>query len=217
MVEWVFRRAKLVRGLEGILVATDDARIAEAVRGFGGEAVMTPTDCPSGTDRIWHAVRDLPWDVVVNLQGDEPALDPAGVEALLGLMEGDPELPMGTGVAPLENPADFDDPNVVKVAMASDGTCLYFSRSPIPHFRARPPEALAWRHIGLYAYRREFLGAFTAWEPSPLERAECLEQLRALEHGARIRAVVAPSPACSVDVPEDVPRAEEALRRVMRG
>jgi 3-deoxy-manno-octulosonate cytidylyltransferase (CMP-KDO synthetase) len=216
MVEWVYRRARMVRGLERVLVATDDARIAKVVRAFGGEAVMTPSVCPSGTDRVWHAVKGLDCDIVLNLQGDEPALDPSGVESLLGLMVSDPELLMGTAVAPWADEVDLSNPNVVKAVLAPDGTCLYFSRSPIPFFRERVQGAHPWRHIGLYAYRKDFLERFTSWEPTPLERAECLEQLRALEHGARIRAVVAPVPACAVDVPEDVPRAEEALRRLMR-
>lgn len=217
MVEWVYRRALRVRGLDRVLVATDDDRIAAAVHAFGGEAIMTPRSCPTGTDRIWHAVRDIPCDVVVNLQGDEPALDPAGVEALLALMGSDPDLPMGTAVAPLDGPERLANLNIVKVVMAPDGTCLYFSRSPIPHFREHPADIHPWRHIGLYGYRKSFLERFTAWGPTPLERAECLEQLRALEHGARIRAVVVQAPACAVDVPEDVPRAEEALRELDGG
>lgn len=215
MVEWVYRRALLVRGLDRVLVATDDDRIARAVASAGGQVAMTPSSCPSGTDRIWHAVRDLSCDLVVNLQGDEPALDPSGVEALLGLMAADETLPMGTAVAPLEDPRDLGNPNVVKAVLAPDGTCLYFSRSPVPHFRERPPEARAWRHIGLYAFRKVFLETFCSWEPTPLERAECLEQLRALEHGVRMRAAVIPAPPCGVDVPEDIPAAEEALRRAM--
>ena len=213
MVRWVYERARRVRGLDRVIVATDDRRIFEEVCSFGGEAVMTPAGCPSGTDRVWEASRDLDCDVVLNIQGDEPTLDPCEVERLVELMRDDPGLEMGTMVAPIVEPADLENPNVVKVAMGLDNRCLYFSRSPIPFQREAPGAdfKFLW-HIGIYAFRKEFLGRFTGWPQGALEKIECLEQLRAIERGVTIRAVTVSGTGCTVDVPEDIPRAEKALR-----
>lgn len=212
MIQWVWERAARVRGLERLIVATDDRRIASAVEGFGGEAVMTSPACASGSDRAWEAVRELSCDVVVNLQGDEPGLEPAAVDALIGLMASDPALALGTLATPLLDPKEAADPNVVKVVLGEDGRCHYFSRSPVPFFREEGAGGARWRHVGIYAFRKALLGAFTTWPQSPLERAERLEQLRALEHGVLIRAVTADWPACAVDTPEDIPAAESYLR-----
>jgi 3-deoxy-manno-octulosonate cytidylyltransferase (CMP-KDO synthetase) len=213
MIRWVWERAARVRGLGRLLVATDDERIASAVRGFGGEAVMTSPACASGSDRVWEAVKTLPCDVVVNLQGDEPGLEPAAVEALLGLMASDPALELGTLATALTDPGEAADPNVVKVVLGEGGRCLYFSRSPVPYLEDGREGTPRWRHVGIYAFRKGLLEAFTSWPQSPLERAEKLEQLRALERGVLIRAVTAAWPACAVDAPEDIPSAEAYLRR----
>ncbi|MEW5765843.1 MAG: 3-deoxy-manno-octulosonate cytidylyltransferase [Acidobacteriota bacterium] len=213
MIQWVVERASRIRGIEGVLVATDDERIVKVVLDFGGRAVLTSSACPSGTDRIWEAAREWDGDVLVNLQGDEPALEPRAVEALLELMASDPTLSMGTLAAPLDRPEDYQNPDVVKVVLGEGGRCLYFSRSPVPHLRDAPISgARLHRHVGVYAYRRTFLEAFTRWPEGVLEGMERLEQLRALEKGVVIRAVVVRWPGCGVDRPEDVARAEAALR-----
>ena len=213
MIQWVHERASLVRGLERLLVATDDDRISRAVLGFGGEAIMTSPDCPSGSDRVWEAVREVPCDVVVNLQGDEPALEPSSIEALLDLM-GDPAVGLGTLVTPIRERSEYEDPNVVKAVLGGGGQCLYFSRSPVPFLRGRAFEEVdLWRHVGVYAFRRDVLEAFVGWPAGRLEAAESLEQLRALEHGVGVKAAVVTWPGCSVDVPADVALAEEFLRK----
>ncbi len=213
MVVRVLERARRIPGVDRVLVATDDDRIAAAVRGAGGEAVMTPADCPTGSDRACRAVEGLACEVVLNLQGDEPALDPAAVGALVALVRSDPALPMATLASPLRSEEEFADPDVVKVAIGEEGRCLYFSRSPIPFLRgAAFAEAPVYRHVGVYAFRREFLARFAAWPQGRLERAESLEQLRALERGVPVRAAVVEWAPVAVDTPEDVPRAEAALR-----
>jgi 3-deoxy-manno-octulosonate cytidylyltransferase (CMP-KDO synthetase) len=213
MIQWVVEGAARVRGVQAVLVATDDERIRSAVEAFGGRAVLTSPACPSGTDRVWEAAREWRGDVIVNLQGDEPALESEAVEALLDLMESDPALSMGTLVAPLECREDYDNPDVVKVVLGEEGRCLYFSRSPVPHLRDAPfPGTRLYRHVGVYAYRRAFLEVFTGWSEGALEKLERLEQLRALERGVVIRAAVVAWRGCGVDRPEDVARAEAALR-----
>ena len=217
MVAWVLDRARLIPGVDEVLVATEDPRIATVVREAGGEAILTSATCPTGSDRVWEAVRGRPCDVVLNLQGDEPALDPFAVGDLVSLMRADPALPMGTLAAPLDDSQAYADPNVVKVVLGDAGRCLYFSRSPIPFLRGLPLSgAPVYRHVGVYAFRKEFLGQFTAWPQGPLEKAESLEQLRALERGVSIRAAVVSWAACAVDTPGDVARAEAALRSIKR-
>jgi 3-deoxy-manno-octulosonate cytidylyltransferase (CMP-KDO synthetase) len=214
MIQWVYERASLARGLDAVLVATDDERIEHAVRLFGGEVVMTSPSCPSGSDRVWLAVRDKPVSLILNIQGDEPTLEPASLEALLDLMASHSKLGLGTLVSPIRSQKDFRNPNVVKVALGEGGRCLYFSRSPIPFLRGRQPKVeQVFRHVGLYAFRRDLLEAFTSWPPSKLETTEGLEQLRALEHGVEVRAAVVEWPGCAVDAPEDVAVAEAMLLR----
>jgi len=217
MVLWVLDRARQVPGVDEVLVATEDPRIASVVREAGGEAVLTSATCPTGSDRVWEAVRGRACELVVNLQGDEPALDPVAVGRLVELMRAVPTLAMGTLVAPLTDPAAHADPNVVKAVLGEGGQCLYFSRSPVPFLRGSVmPAAPVYRHIGVYAFRKAFLGEFTAWPQGALERAESLEQLRALERGVLIRAATVAWAPVAVDTPEDVPRAEAALR-ALRG
>jgi 3-deoxy-manno-octulosonate cytidylyltransferase (CMP-KDO synthetase) len=206
----------------GVWVATDDERIVAAVRQHGFDAVMTSSRHLSGTDRIAEVADQLHWDdadIVVNVQGDEPLLDPALIEAVAGALGGDPDAAMATAAHPLTAAADFFNPNVVKVVCDVRGRALYFSRAPIPwdrdHLagsRDTLPAALpAQRHIGLYAYRVSFLRQFGQLAVSPLERCESLEQLRALWHGFPIRVVgVDHPPAPGVDTAEDL----ERVRRV---
>ncbi len=209
-----------VRGalrLNAILVATDDERIAQLAVGCGVEAVMTSPSHPSGTDRIAEAVRGRPADVVVNIQGDEPLVDPALIDAVAEAVAGG-EWDMATAAAPIRDPAEVIHPAVVKVVWAADGEALYFSRSPIPHDRdgcaPAEREPVWWRHIGLYSYRRDFLERFVREPPCRLERIEKLEQLRALHLGARIRVLRAADAGVGIDTPEDVARAEAALREL---
>jgi len=229
MIEHVYRRALRAERVGRVVVATDDERIARAVRAFGGEAVMTRSSHPSGTDRVAEVAAGPAGEgarVVANVQGDEPLICPEDIDRALAplLEEGGPE--MSTLAVPLAAPEDFLDPNVVKVVVGGKGDALYFSRAPVPHPRdlAGPAsgEALrrAWaalaprplRHLGFYAYRRDYLIRLAGLPPTPLERAERLEQLRALEDGARIRVVEAARDAAGVDVPEDLARLEADLR-----
>jgi 3-deoxy-manno-octulosonate cytidylyltransferase (CMP-KDO synthetase) len=224
LVQHVHERVLQARGLDRVLVATDDERIAGVVRAFGGEAVMTSTDHATGTDRLAEAVGSTDARIVVNVQGDEPLLDPRAIEAVLAPFAEDPALPMSTVSVPLRDPAEVLSPHVVKVITDARGEALYFSRSPIPFVRslmgdpARAAEAvvrrgLARKHLGLYAYRREALVRFASLPPAPLEEAEGLEQLRALHHGMAIRVVEKDlDGGVAVDTPEDLERVRDLLR-----
>jgi len=208
MIQHVYERARAADLVERVLVATDDARIADVVRRFGGEAVMTSGDHQSGTDRIAEVARGLDAEVVVNVQGDLPFFEPHMVAATVQLMRADAALPMATLKASIHDAADMANPNVVKVVTDHDGYALYFSRSPLPYWRdGAAADCLGYRHIGLYAYRRDFLLAFARLTPTPLERAEKLEQLRALEWGFRIKVAETACAAIEVDTPEDLERA----------
>jgi 3-deoxy-manno-octulosonate cytidylyltransferase (CMP-KDO synthetase) len=208
MIQHVFERTRAVSLVDQVLVATDDARIAEAVRAFGGDVVMTSTGHQTGTDRIAEAVTDLDAEIVVNVQGDVPFLESAMVDATVALMHADVMLPMATVKVPIRDQAEMTNPNVVKVVTDRDGYALYFSRSPLPYWRDLASTApLGYKHIGLYAYRRDFLLRFARLAPTPLERAEKLEQLRALEWGFRIRVAETRGQSIEVDTPEDLERA----------
>ncbi len=211
----VIDRVLGTRRLNAILVATDDERIARLASECGVEAVMTAPTHPSGTDRIAEAVHGRAADVVVNIQGDEPLVDPALIDAVAEAVAGG-EWDMATAAAPIGDPAEVTNPAVVKVVWAADGRALYFSRAPIPYDRdggaAAETEPVWWRHIGLYGYRREFLERFVREPPCRLERLEKLEQLRALHLGARIRVLRSADAGIGVDTPEDVARVEAALR-----
>jgi 3-deoxy-manno-octulosonate cytidylyltransferase (CMP-KDO synthetase) len=223
LIQHVHERVRRARGLDRVLVATDDERISAAVRSFGGEAVMTSRSHATGTDRLAEAAAATAADIVVNVQGDEPLLDPAFIEAALGPFADDAELPMSTVSLPLHDVDEMLSPHVVKVVTDARGDALYFSRSPIPHLRgAGDPrraaeeavrQGLARKHVGLYAYRREALLRFASLPPSPLEEAEGLEQLRALHHGMRIRVVdVDGEGGVAVDTPQDLERVRDLLR-----
>ena len=196
-----------------MIVATDDERIQEAVTAFGGKVVMTSPDHPTGTDRIAEAARAIPQAThIVNIQGDEPLIDPDLIDQLAAAMAADPSLDMATAANPLD-PADpaVSDPNVVKVVTAIDGRALYFSRSPLPFFRNAVADLPVFRHKGIYAYSRGFLEKFVTWPPSPLERAESLEQLRALENGASIKVLTTTDTSPGVDTPEQALVVESIL------
>lgn len=207
MIEHVYRRAAGARAITRVLVATDDARICRAVQAFGGEAMMTRPDHATGTDRLAEVAERLECDIVVNVQGDEPLVLPVMIEQAVAPLVADPGLQMSSLRHRLTGRDEYLDPNVVKVVVDRQDYALYFSRAPIPHVRAGaavPPEA--WRHIGLYAYRRSFLPRFAALAPTPLERRERLEQLRALEHGVRIKVIETAHAAIGVDTPADLDR-----------
>jgi 3-deoxy-manno-octulosonate cytidylyltransferase (CMP-KDO synthetase) len=205
LVQHVYERAAAA-GVGPVVVATDDIRILDAVRSFGGQAAMTRADHPSGTDRIAEVAANLKADVIVNLQGDEPQFDPAGVQLLLKLLADDPGAGMSTLATPVKSLADFHSPNVVKAVRAAGGRALYFSRSPIPFVRdAEPaiPSDQFLHHLGVYAYRRDVLLKLAATPPHLLEQLEKLEQLRALAHGIPIQVGVIPHAHRGVDTPED--------------
>ena len=212
MIQHVYERTRAVGLVERVLVATDDTRIADVVRGFGGDVVMTSAAHQSGTDRIAEVASDLDAEIVVNVQGDLPFLDAETLGAAIGLMRDDTGLPMATVKTPIHEPAELANPNVVKVVTDRDGYALYFSRSPLPYWRDAAHDVLAYKHIGLYAYRRDFLLTFARLAPTPLEQAEKLEQLRALEWGFRIRVAETRAAGVEVDTPEDLERARALAR-----
>ena len=212
MIEHVYRRAKLSRAVSRVIVATDDLRIATAVIAFGGEVTLTRGDHASGTDRLAEVAATLDCDVVVNVQGDLPLVEPSAIDEAVAPFAADPGVVISTLYRRITDPADLANPNIVKVAIDRAGFALYFSRAPIPYLRdpsgGWPP---LYRHIGLYAYRRSALMVMAALEPTPLERAEGLEQLRALEHGMRIKTVETAYESVEVDTPEDLERVRRLL------
>jgi 3-deoxy-manno-octulosonate cytidylyltransferase (CMP-KDO synthetase) len=222
MLQHVWERASQARYQTGLVIATDDERIRSAAEGFSARVMMTRADHPSGTDRVAEAASASNADIVVNIQGDEPLIDPAAIDAaVLGLLHqeearGDTNgaAPMSTLKTRLTDPEDVADPNVVKVVCDLHGNALYFSRSPIPLEREPGPGATAYfKHIGLYVYRRDFLLAYPDLPVGPLERAERLEQLRALENGFKIRVIETDYDSLGVDTREDWNRVSELFER----
>jgi 3-deoxy-manno-octulosonate cytidylyltransferase (CMP-KDO synthetase) len=213
LIQHVWERCRRCSRLDGLLVATDDERIRDAAEGFGARVAMTRADHPSGTDRIAEALAADPAAThVINIQGDEPLIDPGLVDELADALLADPALDMVTAANPMEPGAPaVADPNVVKVVIDRSGRALYFSRSPLPYFRNAVEGLPVLRHKGIYGYRRAFLEKFVAWPPSPLERAESLEQLRALEHGASIRVIPTADDSPGLDTPEQVAAIEASL------
>lgn len=207
LIEHVCERVGEARGIDRTIVATDDARIAEAVGSFGGEAVMTRGDHATGTDRIAEVVRGIggdDGDVILNVQGDEPEVEPGALEALVARMRGDAGLPMATLACPFSPESDPADVNCVKVVRNRAGDALYFSRSLVPYARDAGVDRARWLlHIGVYAYRRSFLLAYSGWEPSALEGMERLEQLRVLDRGHRIAVELVGSAPPGIDTPAD--------------
>jgi 3-deoxy-manno-octulosonate cytidylyltransferase (CMP-KDO synthetase) len=212
MIEHVYRRAAASPSVAQVIVATDDLRIAAAVQRFGGDVRMTRPDHASGADRLAEVAATLDCDIVVNVQGDEPLIDPHSITEAVAPFFDDASLQMTTLYRRISTPAELADPNVVKVVVDRAGFALYFSRSPVP-FVANPRGGYPplYRHVGLYAYRRSALLVFATLEPTPLERTESLEQLRALEHGIRIKAVETKYDSLVVDTPADL----EQIRRLM--
>ncbi len=212
LIEHVYRRAARAASLSRVVVLTDDERIAEAIDRFGGEYEMTPVDCSSGTDRIAWAAREWEEAAVVNIQGDEPLIDPEAIDRVARHLIDSPDDEMVTLAAPA-GPDEAGDPNVVKVVVGAGGRALYFSRATIPYPR-HEEHARPLKHIGIYGYQRRALLALARLEPSPLERAESLEQLRALENGIGIRVLITARSWVGVDTMEDLEKVEELLKRM---
>jgi 3-deoxy-manno-octulosonate cytidylyltransferase (CMP-KDO synthetase) len=218
MIQHVFERVRQATRVSRVVVATDDERIAEAVRGFGGEAVLTRSDHRCGTERVAEVAVHLPAALYVNVQGDEPLLDPAAVDAVVEALEAglaaSPPVAVATLFVPIALPAEIMDPNIVKVVTDFDGNALYFSRAPIPWVRddVHRHTARHLKHLGIYAFTREALLEFPTLPPGELEPLEQLEQLRWLENGYPIRAAEFAYDSVSVDVPADVERVEKILR-----
>lgn len=212
MIQHVYERVKQAKKSSRVVVATDDNRILEVVHGFGGEAVMTRSDHRSGTERVAEVATQIPADIYINVQGDEPLIEPAAVDALASVFsaDGGDEVQLATLCVPITNPADIMDPNIVKVALDFQDDALYFSRAPIPWVRdeAHRVHARHLKHLGIYAYRRDPLLEFPTLPPGDLEKLEQLEQLRFLENGYKIRVAETAFDSISVDVPEDVRRVE---------
>ena len=214
LVQWVYERARQAKGVEDVLVATDDSRIRSAVEAFGGKAVMTREDHPSGTDRIAEAMGNSKAEIVINVQGDEPLIDPRLIEQLGGALRRNAMWDMATAATPIRDASDIQNPSVVKVVWDHNHRAMYFSRSTIPFIRDAGFDSrrLYWRHIGIYAYRAAFLRKLVATPPCALEEAEKLEQLRALYLGASMYVAETSEYGLGVDTPDDVPKAEAALR-----
>ncbi|ABB31511.1 3-deoxy-D-manno-octulosonate cytidylyltransferase [Geobacter metallireducens RCH3] len=223
MVQHVYERTAKAGLVSEVIVATDDERVAEAVRAFGGRVEMTSATHETGTDRLAEVAARIDADIIVNVQGDEPLIEPAMIDEAIAPLVADASIRMGTLKSRIKSLHDFLSPNVVKVVTDREGDALYFSRSPLPNFRDKwndlKDEAfvtgrlLCYKHVGLYVYRRDFLLAFARMAPTPLELAEKLEQLRVLENGFRIRVVETSFESIGVDTPSDLDKVVEKLSR----
>jgi len=213
MIQHVVERVQLAQRVSRVLVATDDSGIREAVESFGGEAVLTRRNHQTGTDRVAEVAAHVAADIYVNLQGDEPLIDPETIDQLVSELLEDHSVQIAGACVAIAQPNDIMDPNITKVVRDFDGNALYFSRAPVPWVRDREESVVArhWKHIGIYAFRREALLDFPTLPPGELERLEQLEQLRWLENGYRVRMAETKYDAISVDVPSDVERVEKLL------
>jgi 3-deoxy-manno-octulosonate cytidylyltransferase (CMP-KDO synthetase) len=215
MLEHVYERVSMARYLTKAIIATDDERIAAEARRFGASVRMTRADHLSGTDRVAEVASSENAALVVNIQGDEPLIDPAAIDAAILPLVDDDQIAMGTLKKRIENPDEIGNPNVVKVVTDLIGNAIYFSRSTIPHVRADAASPTYYKHIGLYVYRRDFLLGYSEMPVGPLEQAERLEQLRALENGHTIRVVETEYESLGVDTPEDLERVSQLFDQTM--
>ena len=218
MVQWVVENACNAESLSEVIVATDDVRIYDSVKSFGGNVVMTPTEISSGTDRVAYAARNVDADIIVNIQCDEPFIRPDEIDSVARILIEDSEAKMGTLVKRMTDNSELNNKNIVKVVMDRAGNCLYFSRSPIPFFRDMDSddwikEFKYYKHIGIYSFRKDFLMEYSEWEVTPLESTERLEQLRVLENGYRIKAAETQYEHICVDSPQDLERARSLAER----
>ncbi|PTX95031.1 3-deoxy-manno-octulosonate cytidylyltransferase [Spartobacteria bacterium LR76] len=213
LLQHCWERCLKAKSVSQVIIATDDMRIAEAAFEFGAEVAVTSPKHPSGTDRVAEVARKLTGVTnIINVQGDEPAIDPRLIDKLAARLDDDRKLDMVTAAVPFADFVSAANPNNVKVVTTKDGRALYFSRSLIPFDRDQTGTAKYFWHVGIYGYRRAFLSKFVAWKPTPLEQSEKLEQLRVLENGASIGVIIAKEHGVGVDTPEDVERAEKILR-----
>lgn len=213
LIQHVWARCMRARGITTVIVATDDLRIAETARNFGAEVAMTSAEHRSGTDRVAEVAKRLRgFSHIINVQGDEPLIDPALITKLARMLKADRKISMITAASVFPAEDEIADPNIVKVVIDRTGDALYFSRSPIPFVRDRAVRPNFYRHQGIYGYPIKLLLEFVKWPPTILERAESLEQLRALERGVKIRVLLARETALSVDTPDDVARVDRLLR-----
>jgi 3-deoxy-manno-octulosonate cytidylyltransferase (CMP-KDO synthetase) len=205
MLQHVYERASQARYLTKVIIATDDQRIYDAARSFGAPVQMTRDDHRSGTDRVAEVASSDPAEIIVNIQGDEPLIDPTAIDAAVLALTSDSDVPMATLSKRIEDPSEVENPNVVKVVSDLRGNAIYFSRCPIPHVGPHGG-AVHYKHIGLYVFRRDFLLAYSGLPVGPLEQAERLEQLRALENGYPVRVIETEYESLGVDTPEDLER-----------
>ncbi len=214
MIQHVFERVRRAQLITQVVVATDDARVKAAVEGFGGEAILTRPDHRTGTDRVTEVAAHLPSEIYVNVQGDEPLIDPGTIDLVASAMLEEDSIQIATPCSAIMHRNDIMDPNIVKVVRDFEGNALYFSRAPIPWVRdaGEAVSARHWKHIGLYGYRRDALLEFPTLPPGELEYVEQLEQLRWLENGFKIRVVETEYDAISVDVPSDIERVERLVK-----
>ncbi len=215
MVQRVYEQAKLAQTIHRVLVATDDQRIVEAVQSFGGEVRMTRSDHRTGTERIAEVAAHEPGDVFLNVQGDEPLIDPVAIDTAVAALLEDPPAQIATVATPIRHVPDIMDPNVVKTVLDFDSNALYFSRAPVPWVRDTQQKVHVkyWKHLGLYVFQRDALLEYPTLPQGELEKIEQLEQLRWLENGWKIRVAEVEHDAVSVDVPEDVARVEKLLQK----
>ncbi len=213
MIQHVWERARQAEKLEDVIVATDDARIQQCVEGFGGKAVMTRKDHPNGTSRIAEVMGRFKQDLVINIQGDQPLVDPDALDEMVNIFEKSKDVEVLTLAVRMTDKASFENSNVVKVVCDAAGNALYFSRAPIPFFQGKQDRAFSFlKHLGVYGYRRDFLLKFVTWEPGVLENTEKLEQLRILERGRSIRVIETTYDFISVDTGEDLREVEKRLQ-----
>ena len=210
MIEHVYRRASQASA-SAVVVATDDERVRDVVEGFGGRALMTSERHPTGTDRLAEAIRFLDADIVINVQADEPLIEPAMIDEAAGALTSNPEASIGTLRKAITDDADLGNPHVVKVVVDLEGRALYFSRAAVPHVRDGRRAQPAWRHVGIYAYRREALLRLASLPPAPLEQSEALEQLRALENGFVIQTAETSHDTIGVDTQDDLDRVRQRV------
>lgn len=221
MIQHVYQRVAKAQLVSRVIIATDDQRIVDVASGFGAEVRLTRADHATGTDRLAEVAADLDSDFIVNVQGDEPLINPAMLDQAIQPLLDDPAIQMGTLAARITSIDDFYSPNVVKVVRDIDDMALYFSRAPIPWPRElnaeqlamRLPELMLWRHIGLYVYRRQLLLDYPGWPETPLEKLECLEQLRAMERGIRLYVAETEWQCHGVDTPADLARVEKLMQQ----
>lgn len=211
IIQWVWERTKASKA-DMVIVASDSEEVIRAVEAFGGTAQMTSPNHPSGSDRIWEVASKLDCDIIINVQGDEPFMEPSVIDRLIDVMQSEPAPDMATVVVPSTREEIADNPNSPKVVVGTDGSALYFSRSPIPFLRTGGTDMPLYRHWGIYAYSRAALKRFVSLPESPLEKCEKLEQLRALENGMKIKVIQTQFQSIGIDTPEDLERAEEYLK-----